>query len=84
VQLGLGAGALTRFTCQQLGMATTVVEINPAVIDVGLQWFHLPPAAEVVRGDAADWLAQAEPPSVAVRAYLPPVPAGERSAASQP
>ncbi len=64
VQLGLGAGAITRFTCQQLHMATTVVEINPAVIDVGVQWFHLPPAAEVVRGDAADWLAQAEPGSV--------------------
>ncbi len=64
VQLGLGAGAITRFTCQQLGMATTVVEINPAVIDVGLQWFHLPPMAEVVRGDAADWLAQAEHGSV--------------------
>jgi spermidine synthase len=64
VQLGLGAGAITRFTCQQLRMATTVVEINPAVIDVAVQWFHLPPLAEVVRGDAADWLAQAEPASV--------------------
>ena len=29
VQLGLGAGAITRFTARQLGMATTVVEINP-------------------------------------------------------
>jgi spermidine synthase len=64
VQLGLGAGAITRFTCQQLRMATTVVEINPAVIDVAVQWFHLPAQAEVVRGDAADWLAQAEPASV--------------------
>lgn len=64
VQLGLGAGAITRFTCQQLGMATTVVEINPAVIDIGLQWFALPQQAEVVRGDAADWLAQATPGSV--------------------
>ena len=64
VQLGLGAGAITRFTCQQLGMATTVVEINPAVVDVGIGWFHLPQAAEVVRGDAADWLAQAAPQSV--------------------
>jgi spermidine synthase len=64
VQLGLGAGAITRFTCQQLRMATTVVEINPAVIDVGAGWFHLPAQAQVVRGDAADWLAQAEPASV--------------------
>jgi len=60
VQLGLGAGAITRFTCQQLHMATTVVEINPSVIDVGLSWFQLPTQAQVVRGDAADWLVQAE------------------------
>jgi len=64
VQLGLGAGALTRFTACRLGMATTVVEINPDVIAVNGAWFALPAAAEVVRGDAADWLAQAEPDSV--------------------
>jgi spermidine synthase len=64
VQLGLGAGALTRFTAQQLGMPTTVVEINPQVIAANRRFFHLPPEALVVRGDAADWLAQAEPASV--------------------
>ena len=64
VQLGLGAGALTRFTAVQLKMATTVVEINPQVIAVNASHFHLPAAAEVVRGDAADWLAQATPGSV--------------------
>jgi spermidine synthase len=64
VQLGLGAGAITRFTAQQLRMATTVVEINPDVVSAGVVWFHLPQEAEVVRGDAADWLAQAEPQSV--------------------
>jgi spermidine synthase len=64
VQLGLGAGAITRFTAVQLQMATTVVEINPQVIEVNASFFHLPPAAEVVRGDAADWLAQAAPGSV--------------------
>jgi len=64
VQLGLGAGAITRFTAQQLKMATTVVEINPLVISANQVWFHLPAQAEVVRGDAADWLAQAEPASV--------------------
>ena len=63
-QLGLGAGAITRFTCQQLGMATTVVEINRAVVDIGLNWFHLPQNAEVVLGDAIDWLAQARPQSL--------------------
>lgn len=64
VQLGLGAGALTRFTAVQLKMATTVVEINPQVIAANTTWFHLPAAAEVVRGDAADWLLQAAPASV--------------------
>ena len=64
VQLGLGAGAITRFTARQLRMATTVVEINPQVIAVNGAWFQLPSQAEVVRGDAADWLRQAEPASV--------------------
>ena len=61
VQLGLGAGALTRFTAVQLKMATTVVEINPQVITANTVWFHLPASVEVVCGDAADWLAQATP-----------------------
>ena len=64
VQLGLGAGAITRFTCQQLRVPTTVVEINEQVIHVNAGYFHLPERAEVVRGDAADWLAQAEAGSV--------------------
>ena len=64
VQLGLGAGALTRFTAMQLGMATTAVEINPQVIRVNTAWFHLPARVEVVQGDAADWLRLAQPRSV--------------------
>ncbi len=64
VQLGLGAGAITRFTAKQLKMATTVVEINPQVITLNAAWFHLPEQVEVVRGDAADWLRQAEVGSV--------------------
>ena len=64
VQLGLGAGAITRFTAQQLKMATTVVEINPQVVQVNASWFALPREAEVVLGDAGDWLAQAQPASV--------------------
>lgn len=66
VQLGLGAGAITRFMSQQLGMANTVVEINPQVIAANVGWFHLPPQTEVVRGDASHWLAQATPASVAM------------------
>jgi spermidine synthase len=42
VQLGLGAGAITRFTAVQLKMATTVVEINPQVVAVNAAYFHLP------------------------------------------
>lgn len=64
VQLGLGAGAITRFMSQQLGMSNTVVEINPQVIAANVGWFHLPAQTEVVRGDAEHWLAQAEPVSV--------------------
>jgi spermidine synthase len=64
VQLGLGAGAITRFTAQALGMSTIVVEISREVVEVNARWFHLPREAEVVVGDAAAWLAQAEPASV--------------------
>ncbi len=64
VQLGLGAGALTRFTAGALKMATTVVEINPDVVQANALFFALPEAAEVVLGDAADWLDQASPSSV--------------------
>jgi spermidine synthase len=64
VQLGLGAAAITRFTAQQLRMPTTAVELNPDVIDAARDWFHLPREATLVRGDAADWLAQAVPQSV--------------------
>jgi spermidine synthase len=64
VQLGLGAGALTRFTAQQLKMDTTVVELNPQVIAANQRHFHLPREALVEKGDAADWLAQAAAGSV--------------------
>ncbi len=64
VQLGLGAGAITRFTAGPLGMKTTVVEINKDVVRANALFFFLPMAAEVVIGDAADWLTQAAPGSV--------------------
>ena len=60
VQLGLGAGAITRFTAQQLKMTTTAVEINPQVVQANRLFFALPKHAEVVLGDAADWLAYAQ------------------------
>lgn len=64
VQLGLGAGAITRFTANALKMPTTAVEINGDVIRANSLYFALPESAELVCGDAADWLAQAEPGSV--------------------
>jgi spermidine synthase len=64
VQLGLGAGSITRFTAGPLAMKTTVVEINRDVVRANALFFFLPKTAEVVIGDAADWLAQATPGSV--------------------
>jgi len=60
VQLGLGAGALTRFCYRVLHMKTTAVELNPAVIGVARLWFHLPADNDrllVVEADAARWVA---------------------------
>jgi spermidine synthase len=62
VQLGLGAATLTKFTHKVLRMKTTVVEINPSVIDACRLWFHLPAddrRLSVIQGDAADWVADA-------------------------
>jgi spermidine synthase len=62
VQLGMGAGAITRFCHSTLRMKTTVVENNIAVIGVCRHWFHLPRDSvrlKVVEGDAAAWAANA-------------------------
>jgi spermidine synthase len=59
VQLGLGAGAITRFTHQRLRMQTTAVELNPAVILACRRWFRLADdgnGLSVVHADAAQWL----------------------------
>ncbi len=59
VQLGLGAAAITRFTHQVLRWPTTVVEINPTVVDACKLWFHLPENDErltVVEADAGRWV----------------------------
>lgn len=63
LQLGLGAGAITRFTHQELHMHTTVVEINATVIAANKLWFQLPHETFgedgqilVVEGDAAAWV----------------------------
>jgi len=58
VQLGLGAGALTRFCHARLGLRTTAVELNPGVIEANRRWFHLPQdrRLQVVEDDAARWV----------------------------
>jgi len=70
VQLGLGAGSITRFTHGVLKMKTTAVEINASVIAACRAWFRLPddgPRLQVVEADAQCWLdAHAEPASTAV------------------
>lgn len=67
VQLGLGAGAITRFTHGKLRMPTTVVELNPLVVDACRAMFHLPPEdarLRIVRADAGRWVEDdAEPRS---------------------
>ncbi|WP_238139594.1 spermine/spermidine synthase domain-containing protein [Roseateles aquatilis] len=62
VQLGLGAGALTRFCRKQLKMKTTAVELNPTVISACRHWFHLPDDDDrfrVLNEDAGEWVADA-------------------------
>lgn len=63
VQLGLGAGAITRFCHKKLRMRTTAVEINPTVIGVCRAWFHLPEDDErlrVLNDDAEQFVADPE------------------------
>ena len=60
VQLGLGAGAITRYCHGVLRMRTTVVELNPTVIDACRLWFRLPadsPRLQVLQMDAAAYVA---------------------------
>lgn len=57
MQLGLGAGSLTKFCHLQLGMHTTAVELNPQVIATCRRWFNLPEEnakLNVLQADAAD------------------------------
>ena len=56
LQLGLGAGSLTKFCHKELRMKTTAIEINPQVLAACRGWFKLPQdntRMQVVLGDAA-------------------------------
>jgi len=63
VQLGLGAGSITRFCHQALRMdRVTAVELNPAVIAACRHGFKLPgddARLAVIEADAAEWVAAA-------------------------
>jgi spermidine synthase len=64
VQLGLGAGTITRFCRSVLRMPrVTAVELNPAVIAACRHGFKLPAddaRLAVIEADAGDWVARAE------------------------
>lgn len=54
MQLGLGAGAITKFCYKKLKTTTTAIEINPRVADVCRAWLRLPPEDERLRVVIAD------------------------------
>ena len=57
LQLGLGAGSLTKFCHKELRMKTTAIELNPQVLHACRGWFKLPAdnaRMQVVLADAAE------------------------------
>ena len=57
LQLGLGAGSLTKFCHKELKMKTTAIELNPQVLRACRGWFKLPAdnaRMRVVLADAAE------------------------------
>ena len=63
MQLGLGAGAITKFCRKKLRMCCTAIELNPRVEAVCRAWFKLPPDGpmqRVVLADAAQEIKKPE------------------------
>ena len=61
VQLGLGAGSLTKFCSQAVGMQTIAIEHNPQVLQACRGWFKLPTdnaRMRVVLADASQEIRQ--------------------------
>jgi spermidine synthase len=62
LQLGLGAGSLTKFCHRHCrGSQITVVEVSRVVIEAAHQWFKLPPpdkTLDIVRADAGVYVAR--------------------------
>ncbi|MDB5955820.1 spermidine synthase [Ramlibacter sp.] len=60
MQLGLGAGTLTKFCHRKLRMKTTAIELNPQVVAACRIWFKLPKddsRLSVILGDAQEVVA---------------------------
>ncbi len=63
MQLGLGAGSLTKFCARVLRMQTTAIELNPQVLAACRGWFKLPADTarlRVIVGDAAQEIRRPE------------------------
>lgn len=63
LQLGLGAGSLTKFCSKKLGMLTSCMELSPPVYRACRQWFRLPDnhsTLNVMLIDAAEGIRQTE------------------------
>jgi spermidine synthase len=63
LQLGLGAGTITKSCYKTLKMSTTVLEINPSVVAACQHWFKLPPQDKrlhIILGDAMKTLSNWE------------------------
>ena len=54
MQLGLGAGALTKFCYKKLQMRSTAIELNEQVVLACRQWFRLPAPSSRLRIVVAD------------------------------
>jgi spermidine synthase len=70
LQLGLGAGTITKACYKTLKMSTTVLEINPAVLGACQHWFKLPPQDKrlhVILGDAMKTLSNWEQSTQQIR-----------------
>ena len=62
LQLGLGAGSLTKFCHKEIRMQTAAIELNPQVLHACRGWFKLPadnPRMQVILADAAREITQA-------------------------
>lgn len=62
LQLGLGAGSLTKFCYHRLEMKTCAIEINPQVVIACRSWFKLPQdnaRLQVILADAGQEIRQA-------------------------